>query len=135
MPIGASHPQEAKRSFGSQRKVKLSDWQKDRLRQQNWRCPSCGADLSIVPWHLDHIHPKSRGGPEDPENFQILCAVCNLQKRAKFMRDWKPWLLKDGKPIVNWTQLGYVEPTVEKTEHTYYRSKKVRSRRNHLRRR
>lgn len=29
---------------------------------------------------IDHIHPKSKGGPSSLENFQPLCKVCNERK-------------------------------------------------------
>lgn len=32
---------------------------------------------------LDHIHPKSKGGPGHPDNFQVLCTSCNASKGAK----------------------------------------------------
>lgn len=43
-------------------------------------CRRCGAtaDLSI-----DHIHPFSKGGSDDPENFQTLCRSCNSRKGAR----------------------------------------------------
>ncbi|MDX3109700.1 HNH endonuclease [Nonomuraea angiospora] len=43
-------------------------------------CRHCGAtaDLSI-----DHIHPFSRGGSDDLENFQTLCRPCNSRKGAR----------------------------------------------------
>jgi 5-methylcytosine-specific restriction endonuclease McrA len=31
---------------------------------------------------LDHIWPKSRGGPDTADNFQVLCTSCNCSKGA-----------------------------------------------------
>lgn len=43
-------------------------------------CRECG---STVHPHIDHIHPVSKGGTDDPENLQVLCRSCNLRKGAR----------------------------------------------------
>jgi hypothetical protein len=77
--------------------------------QNRWRgkvlCPICGSDLTIVPFHIDHIHPRSRGGSDDPSNLQLLCATCNLHKHAKLMKDWAPWLLDENGNVLTWNEL------------------------------
>ena len=40
------------------------------------------------PFHIDHIHPKSRGGSDDLENLTVACAPCNLSKRDKTLDEW-----------------------------------------------
>jgi len=32
---------------------------------------------------IDHIVPKSKGGPDEIENMQILCFTCNIKKGNK----------------------------------------------------
>ena len=29
---------------------------------------------------IDHIHPRSKGGTDAPENLQLLCGACNSMK-------------------------------------------------------
>jgi len=63
------------------------------LRDGN-RCRSCGwRHGDPVPLRkgrhlyrgleIDHIHPKSAGGSDDPSNLQVLCTSCNTSKGAR----------------------------------------------------
>lgn len=52
---------------------------------QNGLCVGCNAVL--IPkgkgkYHVDHIHPISKGGSNGPENLQLLCPPCNFSKNA-----------------------------------------------------
>jgi len=47
-------------------------------------CQLCGATRDDDRLEVDHIIPRSRGGSNDPDNLQVLCAPCN---RAKGNRD------------------------------------------------
>jgi hypothetical protein len=49
-----------------------------RLRDRICRTPGCGAPVR----HLDHVEPRSRGGPTTADNGQGLCEVCNYAKEA-----------------------------------------------------
>jgi 5-methylcytosine-specific restriction endonuclease McrA len=50
-------------------------------RVQRNQCAYCQAPLG--PYHVDHIHPLSRGGTHTDENIQLLCPRCNLKKSNK----------------------------------------------------
>lgn len=39
--------------------------------------------------HIDHVHPKSRGGPDTPSNKVATCAECNLGKGSRSLREFK----------------------------------------------
>jgi hypothetical protein len=64
------------------------------LRRDGYRCLRCGwAPGDSVPFlngrplyrglEIDHIHPKSLGGPDSMDNFQTLCTSCNASKGAR----------------------------------------------------
>lgn len=54
----------------------------DRLmRQQRNKCACCRDKL--VDFHLDHIHPLSKGGAHEDSNIQLLCPGCNRTKSNK----------------------------------------------------
>lgn len=45
-------------------------------------CQSCGSNENLC---FDHILPFSKGGASDhPNNIQLLCSKCNLEKSANF---------------------------------------------------
>ncbi|WP_419944707.1 DNA methyltransferase [Candidatus Poriferisodalis sp.] len=43
-------------------------------------CPGCDRAKWHDDFHLDHIEPKSKGGPDIDANLQLLCAACNGRK-------------------------------------------------------
>lgn len=69
------------------------------FHRDHGRCVTCMCDLSGLlstdrRLHFDHIVPLSRGGSNDPSNFQLLCESCNLKKShgpAYAGRLYIPW--------------------------------------------
>jgi len=66
------------------------------LERDGFRCRECGwKPGDPVPekkgagrpvfrtLEIDHIWPKSLGGPGEPGNFQVLCTTCNCRKGAR----------------------------------------------------
>jgi hypothetical protein len=51
------------------------------FQRDQWKCVSCGRNShSGAILHVDHIIPRSRGGPDTLDNYQTLCDVCNIGK-------------------------------------------------------
>lgn len=65
----------------------MSFWRSRSDFEMQQRCNGCGIEVGNK-FHFDHIVPKSRGGSEDPINFQILCPKCNLSKGTLTMEEW-----------------------------------------------
>jgi 5-methylcytosine-specific restriction endonuclease McrA len=55
--------------------------------KQNGRCQYCRGSL-LPRYHVDHIHPKSKGGPNHPSNYCLACQPCNLAKKDKSAIDF-----------------------------------------------
>ena len=49
-------------------------------KQQNGKFNACGDDFKIWNLEIDHIIPKSKGGGDYYENYQLLCGSCNRIK-------------------------------------------------------
>lgn len=48
---------------------------------QKAKCIYCPRSLKNK-FHIDHIHPLSKGGSNWPHNLQLLCEPCNMRKHA-----------------------------------------------------
>ena len=54
------------------------------LQRNNYQCQSCGKKNSETQLNIDHIIPLATGGHNDISNLQVLCSLCNQQKRHNF---------------------------------------------------
>lgn len=65
----------------------LTDWQRVRdviFARDGGICMKCGKRVSKDDYHVDHIHPVSKGGDEwELNNLELSCPRCNLSKGAK----------------------------------------------------
>ena len=70
-----NRPQRAtNRRKGITSRKRLNVYARDR-----YRCVTCGSHDDLT---LDHIHPVSKGGSNEPSNLQTMCRVCNSRKGA-----------------------------------------------------
>ena len=51
-------------------------------------CANCRVSFKKVKFHLDHKVALSKGGSNTDDNVQLLCAPCNLRKKAKDPITW-----------------------------------------------
>ena len=58
------------------------------LLRDNFSCVYCGVNSeSGDTLHIDHVIPKSIGGPDNVSNLVTACEKCNLEKHAMIMPD------------------------------------------------
>ncbi len=58
------------------------------LKRDEYRCAYCGADLlatldSFLSAVVDHITPRSRGGPDHRSNMATACFACDRIKSGR----------------------------------------------------
>jgi 5-methylcytosine-specific restriction endonuclease McrA len=51
--------------------------------RDNWACQYCGAAAE----NLDHVVPRSRGGPHSWDNVVAACRRCNSRKENRLIED------------------------------------------------
>ena len=73
-------------SLGRAKKQKKDEFYtrlEDEVARQGGKCAMCGKSFACEEMHGDHKTPWSKGGHTMPENLQMLCRTCNLEKGAK----------------------------------------------------
>lgn len=59
-------------------------------------CKGCRQQYLPKDFHVDHIHPEAKGGGDEIENLQLLCANCNQRKGPRTMAELWEDLRADG---------------------------------------
>jgi 5-methylcytosine-specific restriction endonuclease McrA len=59
--------------------------------RDNWTCQYCGARANLT---VDHVIPRSKGGPSSWDNIVASCAPCNRRKGNSLPRQAGMQLLK-----------------------------------------
>lgn len=55
--------------------------------QRGW-CEYCGAKLTKSTRSVDHITPKSSGGPNNWANYAAACQTCNANKGSRSLLEF-----------------------------------------------
>jgi 5-methylcytosine-specific restriction endonuclease McrA len=53
------------------------------LLRDNYKCQYCGEKVTVKDFTIDHVTPRSRGGPNAWDNFVVACFPCNIKKRDR----------------------------------------------------
>lgn len=55
------------------------------LQRDRFTCRYCGRCPPAVVLEVDHVHPRSEGGSDDPDNLVSSCLDCNRGKGARLL--------------------------------------------------
>lgn len=68
--------------YQHQVRVYEDDW--EGTREVVYVCKRCRGEFTrLDDLDVDHIRPRSKGGPDNPSNLQLLCTRCNRLKGSK----------------------------------------------------
>jgi 5-methylcytosine-specific restriction endonuclease McrA len=69
---------------------------KNIYKHYNFKCCYCGSRFKTEELNLDHVTPRSKGGPTDWKNIVLTCIPCNARKgsntpeQAGFKMHYRP---------------------------------------------
>lgn len=71
-------------------KNKKSRWRLrfELLKNADFTCYYCGRKPPEVSLEIDHKFPKSKGGKNIKDNYQVLCKECNLGKGDSILNEF-----------------------------------------------
>ena len=59
-------------------------------------CIYCGETYDTSELTIDHVHPKSMGGPTNTQNSVCACFKCNQEKGTT---DWRKFIARFNNPL------------------------------------
>ena len=62
-------------------------WRRDVKEKWDWKCAYCGDKSNLT---IDHVVPRSKGGPDFTKNVVCCCSSCNQKKGHE---PWEEWYL------------------------------------------
>jgi len=92
----------------------------DVFKRDGFKCQYCGRTPPAVVLELDHIIPKSKGGPDNIDNYITACFDCNRGK-GKHSLDKIPVSISDNLQVIKekHNQLKAFNRYIEKQEKEY----------------
>lgn len=87
-----------------------NDFQRTKiLDKTGWKCAYCGCGLTTHSddYNTEHVVPKSRGGPNIPDNIVSSCKSCNRKKHTKTLPEFRAWIEQQiipGQESKDWLQ-------------------------------
>ena len=84
-------PEQAETSYSNHLYRKQGGWGGQRAA-----CAGCRERYLLKDFEIDHIHPQAKGGGDELENLQLLCANCNRRKGKRTMDELRASLRADG---------------------------------------
>lgn len=74
-------------------------------KRDNYQCQYCGKHVEMDEVSIDHVVPRSHGGPTTWENCVLACVKCNARKNNRTPKQAGMKLLKEPvKPKINLTK-------------------------------
>jgi 5-methylcytosine-specific restriction endonuclease McrA len=59
-------------------------------KREKFRCKCCGKTFPYDQLTIDHVIPRDLGGPDEPDNWTVMCAPCNNRKGNRLnVKDFK----------------------------------------------
>jgi len=107
------------KKYGQRPPTRIGFNRQNLFRRDDHSCQYCGVDLPGNKLQIEHIMPRSRGGPTSWENCVAACDACNSRKADKTPREagmrlkktpttpsWKPGLrIPQGEERPLWARL------------------------------
>jgi 5-methylcytosine-specific restriction endonuclease McrA len=83
------------------------------FKRDNFECVYCGSDKNLT---LDHVIPKSKGGPDSWENLVTACKGCNGEKADLTLEEYGKEIPQPKRPhfLMLMRQMDYVPLEWEK---------------------
>ena len=60
-------------------------WRRDVKEKWDWKCAYCGDKSNLT---IDHVVPRSKGGPDFTKNVVCCCNSCNQRKGHEPWEEW-----------------------------------------------
>jgi hypothetical protein len=81
LPLEGGDPSAVRPGTSSWRALRQMIFERD-----GFACVYCG---NLDDLACDHVHPRSRGGKNDPSNLVTACKPCNSSKRDRTPEEWR----------------------------------------------